>query len=68
MRLIVISLKDIITTTKRMDKELLHGKVEISILEIIPMTKEMDMVKCIGQMAQCTRENGKKEFNMEKVK
>ena len=53
--------------TKRMDKELLHGKVEISILEIIPMTKEMDMVKCIGPMAQYTRENGKKEFNMVKV-
>lgn len=50
-----------------MDKELLHGKVEIFILEIIPMTKEMDMVKCIGPMAQCIRENGKKEFNMEKV-
>ena len=49
-----------------MDLELLLGKAETYIMEIIQMMKEMDMVKCIGLMDQFIKANGLEVFNMEK--
>ena len=44
----VIDIKEIIWMIKKMEKELLPGQVEIIILEIILMIKDMGMDKCTG--------------------
>lgn len=61
-----INLKDITNLTRKTDKELLHGKVGISSLEITSTMKGVGMVKCTGQMVRLTKETGKRESNTEK--
>jgi hypothetical protein len=51
---------------RRMDMEYLIGKVVIYIRAVIKMMKEMDMGKCIGLMDHVIKDNGNKEFSMDK--
>jgi hypothetical protein len=53
-----INIKDIINKIKNKDKEYLFGKMVTYIKEIIQMTREMDMVKCIGLMVGFIKANG----------
>ena len=53
---------------RKMVKELLFGKVEMSIKEAMLMMTEKDMAKCFGQMALHIRVNGKKEYSMDLVR
>ena len=52
---------------KNQDMEYSHGVAEMFTKEIMKKTYGMDMEKCIGKMAVTTKDNGKMEFNMEKV-
>ena len=55
------------STTKKMVKDSSTGIVEITILELTPMTLEMDMVKCIGLMERYTKDSGSMVLNTERV-
>jgi hypothetical protein len=46
----------------------LLGKVETSIKVITKMTKEMALVRCIGQTDLSMKVNGKRESSMEEEK
>ena len=63
-----INIKDNINKIKNKDKEYLFGKMVTYIKEIIQMTREMDMVKCIGMMGVIIKGNGKMEYKMVMVR
>ena len=51
--------------TTNMVMENFDGQAEIFTKEIIQMTKDMAMAKCIGLMEAFTKGNGQKEFSMD---
>ena len=61
----VTNMKDSTRMIRKMDMESLIGRVAIFTEETMLMMRERGTVKCTGLMDQFTKENGKKEFNME---
>lgn len=64
----VINIKDSTQMIKKMGTVFSHGQVVMSIRETMKQIWDVAMVKCIGMMEASTKANGRKEFNMEKVK
>lgn len=62
-----INMKEIMKMIWKMGLGRIFGNQEIFIREGTKMMKGMDMVKCIGLMAQTIKECGIKVFNMVKV-
>ena len=63
MKSIAINLKECIATIRKMAKVSLNGKMEQYIKETTRTIKDMAMAKCIGQMAQFIKANGKMVVN-----
>ncbi len=62
---VVINIRDSILMIGSLGLVFLHGLVEIHTKEIMKMTLEMGLGKCIGQMEASIKVNGKTEFSME---
>ena len=60
----LIAMKENMLMIKSVVMENFSGSVGIYIRGITLMILDMILAKCIGQMAQLTKENGKKVFNM----
>ena len=52
---------------KSKDMEYLYGKMEVNILVILLMIRDMDMVKCIGLMGKYIKECGRMENKLLKI-
>ena len=54
----VISMREITSTIRKMGMGFIYGKVGINMLDSLRMIIGMAMEKCIGEMALHIRENG----------
>jgi len=43
---------------RKMERESIYGKMDPNIKEILKMTIDMDMDKCVGRMGELIKENG----------
>jgi len=64
MFLIQTPMKDRTNTTRKMDLDSLHGKVEIILEVTTKMMSDTTTERCSGLMDLRTRENGPKVFSM----
>lgn len=64
---IATNMKENIVKIASMDMAFLVGQVVIFIREIISMTLDQVLAKCIGVMAVIIKDNGKMEYSMDKV-
>ena len=63
LRSLQLNLKESMKMIREKEGESIVSKVEIAIMEATKMMKEVGMVRCFGQMVQCTKEPGKLEIN-----